>query len=100
MSSSQITSSGFQFLLHTPHDQLWALLLQYLEMSEVCGPRTHMTQISKPDLGTENGYRGSDQLPFHVVDYGARQGKQTSSQHPSGDSADDLMTFRSTPLIR
>lgn len=36
MSSSQITSSGFQFLLHTPHDQLWALLLQYLEMSEVC----------------------------------------------------------------
>ncbi|KAG6891050.1 hypothetical protein C0995_014138 [Termitomyces sp. Mi166 len=32
----QITSIGFQFLLHSPHDQLWALLLQYLDMAEVC----------------------------------------------------------------
>jgi transcription initiation factor TFIIH subunit 4 len=31
----QITSSGFQFLLHTPHAQLWELLLQYLQMVEV-----------------------------------------------------------------
>jgi transcription initiation factor TFIIH subunit 4 len=31
----QITSSGFQFLLHTPHSQLWELLLQYLQMIEV-----------------------------------------------------------------
>ncbi|KAI0295896.1 transcription factor Tfb2 [Multifurca ochricompacta] len=30
----QITSSGFQFLLHTPHAQLWELLLQYLQMVE------------------------------------------------------------------
>jgi transcription initiation factor TFIIH subunit 4 len=30
----QITSSGFQFLLHSPHDQLWNLLLQYLHMAE------------------------------------------------------------------
>ncbi|EIM90946.1 transcription factor Tfb2 [Stereum hirsutum FP-91666 SS1] len=30
----QITSSGFQFLLHTPHAQLWELLLQYLAMVE------------------------------------------------------------------
>ncbi|KAI0277527.1 transcription factor Tfb2 [Russula aff. rugulosa BPL654] len=30
----QITSSGFQFLLHTPHSQLWELLLQYLQMVE------------------------------------------------------------------
>ena len=44
MSASQITSSGFQFLLHTPHDQLWALLLQYLEMSEVCMLCTRMTR--------------------------------------------------------
>lgn len=31
----QITSSGFQFLLHPPHVQLWELLLQYLHMVEV-----------------------------------------------------------------
>ncbi|KAG9315383.1 transcription factor Tfb2 [Chiua virens] len=30
----QITSAGFQFLLHSPHDQLWSLLLQYLDMAE------------------------------------------------------------------
>lgn len=30
----QITSSGFQFLLHSPHAQLWELLLQYLHMAE------------------------------------------------------------------
>lgn len=31
----QITSAGFQFLLHSPHDQLWDLLLQYLHLAEV-----------------------------------------------------------------
>lgn len=30
----QITSRGFQFLLHSPHAQLWDLLLQYLRMAE------------------------------------------------------------------
>ncbi|KAI6155483.1 transcription factor Tfb2-domain-containing protein [Pisolithus tinctorius] len=33
-SALQITSAGFQFLLHSPHDQLWSLLLQYLHMAE------------------------------------------------------------------
>ncbi|KLO17254.1 transcription factor Tfb2 [Schizopora paradoxa] len=30
----QITSLGFQFLLHSPHAQLWELLLQYLHLAE------------------------------------------------------------------
>ncbi|KAH8118107.1 transcription factor Tfb2 [Phellopilus nigrolimitatus] len=30
----QITSLGFQFLLQSPHAQLWELLLQYLHMAE------------------------------------------------------------------
>ncbi|KAJ8092964.1 RNA polymerase II transcription factor B 52 kDa subunit [Marasmius tenuissimus] len=30
----QITSAGFQFLLHQSHAQLWNLLLQYLHMAE------------------------------------------------------------------
>lgn len=30
----QITSTGFQFLLHSPHDQLWDLLLQYLHLAQ------------------------------------------------------------------
>ncbi|KAL0580864.1 RNA polymerase II transcription factor B 52 kDa subunit [Marasmius crinis-equi] len=33
-SSPQITSAGFQFLLHESHAQLWNLLLQYLHMAE------------------------------------------------------------------
>ncbi|KAF8589900.1 transcription factor Tfb2 [Ramaria rubella] len=32
--SMKITSAGFQFLLHSPHEQLWTLLLQYLHMAE------------------------------------------------------------------
>ncbi|PAV16108.1 transcription factor Tfb2 [Pyrrhoderma noxium] len=31
----KITSLGFQFLLHSPHAQLWDLLLQYLAMAEM-----------------------------------------------------------------
>lgn len=34
-SALQITSAGFQFLLHSPHAQLWDLLLEYLHMAEV-----------------------------------------------------------------
>lgn len=33
----RITSAGFQFLLHSPHDQLWDLLLQYFNLAEVSG---------------------------------------------------------------
>ncbi|KAI0032545.1 transcription factor Tfb2 [Vararia minispora EC-137] len=33
----QITSAGFQFLLQTPHEQLWQLLLRYLVMAEERG---------------------------------------------------------------
>lgn len=31
---STITSAGFQFVLHTPNDQLWDLLLQYFHLAE------------------------------------------------------------------
>ncbi|KAG8858769.1 RNA polymerase II transcription factor B 52 kDa subunit [Tulasnella sp. 330] len=30
----RITSKGFQFLLNSPHEQLWILLLEYLKLSE------------------------------------------------------------------
>lgn len=53
--------------------------------------RSH-DQISKPDIGTENGYRGGDQFPIHVVNNGARKGKRIS-QCPRNDLAD--RSFRS-----
>ncbi len=32
----QITNKGFQFLLQDVNTQVWAFLLQYLDMAEVC----------------------------------------------------------------
>src|SRR5258707_12628974 len=79
----QITSSGFQFLLHTPHSQLWELLLQYLQMVEV---RTSFLLIlfcrhstnpgSHP--GKANGSRRSTQLPVHAIDDGVWTCKSSS----------------------
>jgi transcription initiation factor TFIIH subunit 4 len=43
-----ITSAGFQFLLHSPHAQLWDLLLQYLHMAEVSARRTLRLLIVRP----------------------------------------------------
>ena len=53
-------------------------------------------QISKSNLGAENGYCGSDQLLIHVVNYGAWEGKQKSSRHSCGDPTDH--SFRSILL--
>ncbi|KIJ50918.1 hypothetical protein M422DRAFT_159156, partial [Sphaerobolus stellatus SS14] len=36
-SSMRITSAGFQFLLHSPHEQLWILLMQYFNMTDERG---------------------------------------------------------------
>ncbi|OCB84735.1 transcription factor Tfb2 [Sanghuangporus baumii] len=43
----KITSLGFQFLLHSPHAQLWELLLQYLHMAEVW---MHVNSCRREDL--------------------------------------------------
>ncbi|KAF9815821.1 hypothetical protein IEO21_04333 [Rhodonia placenta] len=54
----QITSSGFQFLLHTPHAQLWELLLQYLHMVEerqmdLVEVSSFLLMLSTMELGRE-----------------------------------------------
>jgi len=54
----QITSSGFQFLLHSPHAQLWELLLQYLHLAEVrqmdlVEVLSFLLMLSTMDLGRE-----------------------------------------------
>lgn len=79
MSSSQITSSGFQFLLHTPHDQLWALLLQYLEMSEerktdIVEVISFLFMLSTMELGEEYSVDALTKAQEHMLsdlrDYG------------------------------
>lgn len=67
----QITSSGFQFLLHTPHAQLWDLLLQYLEMVEVKTKNicayTQSSLIPSCISGKTDGSCGSYQFSIHAV---------------------------------
>lgn len=65
----QITSAGFQFLLHPPHEQLWELLLQYLQMAEVTPFLTDRSRYVQRivSLGTTNGPRRDPQFSVDVV---------------------------------
>ncbi|KAJ7760628.1 transcription factor Tfb2 [Mycena maculata] len=61
--SLQITSAGFQFLLHSPHAQLWDLLLQYLRMAEERGMDlvevlSFLFMLSTMELGREYSTEG------------------------------------------
>lgn len=76
----QITSSGFQFLLHTPHSQLWELLLQYLQMVEVRAPFLILSCRRSPNRsrpGKANGPCGSTQLFVYAIDNGAWTSKKS-----------------------
>ena len=77
--SMKITSAGFQFLLHSPHEQLWTLLLQYLHMAEVCIHARSWQVILTSSIfishsGTTNGFGWSTQLFADVINHGAGSG--------------------------
>lgn len=67
----RITSAGFQFLLHSPHEQIWMLLLQYLHMAEV-----RQLPVSGLSLwfliGKTNGCCWSPKLPPYALNNGTR----------------------------
>ena len=71
----QITSGGFQFLLHSPHAQLWDLLLQYLRMAEVCyNCKNYLKLITCINIvGKEDGSCGSSKFSVHVIYHGTWQ---------------------------
>jgi len=76
-SALQITSAGFQFLLHSPHAQLWDLLLQYLHMAEVsltaiCTLANYFLHVTT-SIGKTDGSGGSPQLFIHALNNGAWQ---------------------------
>lgn len=77
-SALQITSAGFQFLLHDPHAQLWDLLLEYLHMAEVKyhGLLYRRDNVVYDPTGTSNGCRRGSQLSIHAVHDGAWKGMQ------------------------
>lgn len=76
----QITSTGFQFLLHSPHAQLWDLLLQYLHLAEVSPhhPSSPCASQRHYNLGKADGLGRSPRIPIYVVHHGARTGTSSS----------------------
>ncbi|KDR78688.1 hypothetical protein GALMADRAFT_244190 [Galerina marginata CBS 339.88] len=106
-SSLQITSAGFQFLLHSPHDQLWDLLLQYLHFSEerqmdlveVLG---FIFMLSTMELGreysTENLSGTQKAMLEDLRDYGLIWQRKSSSRRFSPTRLSTTLTSSSPPL--
>ncbi|KAF8629954.1 hypothetical protein AX17_005520 [Amanita inopinata Kibby_2008] len=103
----QITSAGFQFLLHTPHAQLWELLLQYLHMAEerqmdlveVLG---FLFMLSTMELGgeyaTENLGETQKAMLEDLRDYGLIWQRKPSSRRFSPTRLATTLTS-SSPLL-
>ncbi|KAF8963144.1 transcription factor Tfb2-domain-containing protein [Flammula alnicola] len=103
----QITSAGFQFLLHSPHDQLWDLLLQYLHLAEerqmdlveVLG---FIFMLSTMELGreysTENLSHTQKAMLEDLRDYGLIWQRKPSSRRFSPTRLATTLTSSSPPL--
>lgn len=103
----QITSPGFQFLLQSPHDQLWDLLLQYLHLAEerqmdlveVLG---FIFMLSTMELGreysTENLSGTQKAMLEDLRDYGLIWQRRPSSRRFSPTRLSTTLTSSSPPL--
>ncbi|CAA7267465.1 unnamed protein product [Cyclocybe aegerita] len=103
----QITSAGFQFLLHPPHDQLWDLLLQYLHLAEerqmdlveVLG---FIFMLSTMELGREystENLRGTQKAMLEDLrDYGLIWQRRPSSRRFSPTRLATTLSSSSPPL--
>ncbi|PFH45589.1 hypothetical protein AMATHDRAFT_71505 [Amanita thiersii Skay4041] len=103
----QITSAGFQFLLHSPHAQLWDLLLQYLHMAEerqmdlveVLG---FLFMLSTMELGREYAIENLSETQKAMLedlrDYGLIWQRKASSRRFSPTRLATTLTSSSPPL--
>ncbi|KAJ7220293.1 transcription factor Tfb2 [Mycena pura] len=111
--SFQITSSGFQFLLHSPHAQLWALLLEYLRMAEarsmdLVEVLSFLFMLSTMELGREYSTEGTNSTPAAVQtqkamlsdlrDYGLLWQRKPSSRRFYPTRLSTTLTSSSPPL--
>ncbi|KAI0247039.1 transcription factor Tfb2 [Lactifluus subvellereus] len=103
----QITSSGFQFLLHTPHAQLWELLLQYLQMVEerqmdLVEVLSFLFMLSTTELGreysTENLSDTQRAMLEDLRDYGLIWQRKASSRRFSPTRLATTLTSSLPPL--
>ncbi|KAF9048848.1 transcription factor Tfb2 [Panaeolus papilionaceus] len=103
----KITSAGFQFLLQSPHDQLWELLLQYLRLAEerqmdlveVLG---FIFMLSTMELGkeysTENLSGTQKAMLEDLRDYGLIWQRTGSSRRFSPTRLSTTLTSSAPPL--
>ncbi|TFY80654.1 hypothetical protein EWM64_g3359 [Hericium alpestre] len=106
-SQLQITSSGFQFLLHTPHAQLWELLLQYLHMAEerqmdLVEVLSFLFMLSTMELGrdysTESLSETQKAMLEDLRDYGLIWQRKASSRRFSPTRLATTLTSSLPPL--
>ncbi|KAI6165775.1 transcription factor Tfb2-domain-containing protein [Pisolithus thermaeus] len=109
-STLQITSAGFQFLLHPPHDQLWSLLLQYLHMAEerqmdLVEVLSFLFMLSTMELGRASIEYTTDSLSEtqkamleDLRDYGLIWQRKGSSKYFSPTRLATTLTCQSPPL--
>ncbi|KAG6814025.1 hypothetical protein H0H92_003875 [Tricholoma furcatifolium] len=103
----EITSVGFQFLLHSPHDQLWALLLQYLDMAEqrqmdLVEVLSFLFMLSTMQLGREYSTEklgiSQNAMLEDLRDYGLIWQRKPSSKRFSPTRLSTTLTSSSPPL--
>ncbi|KAI0327817.1 transcription factor Tfb2 [Cubamyces sp. BRFM 1775] len=103
----QITSAGFQFLLHPPHVQLWELLLQYLQMAEerqmdLVEVISFLLMLSTTELGkdysTENLSATQKAMLEDLRDYGLIKQRTATSRRFSPTRLATTLTSSSPPL--
>ncbi|PPQ63223.1 hypothetical protein CVT24_005683 [Panaeolus cyanescens] len=107
----KITSAGFQFLLQSPHDQLWELLLQYLRLAETSSKERVMDlvevlgfifMLSTMELGkeysTENLSSTQKAMLEDLRDYGLIWQRTNSSRRFSPTRLSTTLTSSAPPL--
>ncbi|KAI0784554.1 transcription factor Tfb2-domain-containing protein [Abortiporus biennis] len=106
-SALQITSSGFQFLLHPPHAQLWELLLQYLHMAEerqmdLVEVLSFLFMLSTMELGRDYSVEHLSQTQTAMLedlrDYGIIWQRRASSRRFSPTRLATTLTSSAPPL--
>ncbi|EAU85259.2 transcription factor TFIIH complex subunit Tfb2 [Coprinopsis cinerea okayama7 len=102
-----ISSAGFQFLLHSPHEQLWHLLLQYLQLAEqrrmdLVDVLSFFFMLSTMELGREYSVQNLTKTQSAMLedlrDYGLIWQRKQTSKRFSPTRLSTTLTSSSPPL--
>ncbi|TFK27834.1 transcription factor Tfb2 [Coprinopsis marcescibilis] len=105
--SLRISSVGFQFLLYSPHEQLWHLLLQYLHLADqrrmdLVDVLSFLFMLSTMELGREYSVQNLTKTQSAMLedlrDYGLIWQRKQSSRRFSPTRLSTTLTSSSPPL--